>query len=126
MGANNTESAVTFAPTPYNTLRTFYRPSGLVPGVGMSEFFYPVSGSFTKTGFQSQDLPKTYFPTYGACFVKTQTLRLYGSYYATSSEKQRGIDVTLLNKYANLDIDTEEDFEVAEQLVKEKKVVFHD
>lgn len=126
MGTNNTESAVTFAPTPYNTLRTFYRPSGLAPGVGMSEFFYPVSGSFTKTGFQSQDLPKTYFPTYGACFVKTQTLRLYGSYYAASSEKQRGIDVTLLNKYANIDIDTEEDFELAEQLVKEKKVVFHD
>ena len=126
IGKNDTESAVTFAPTPHNTLRTFYRPSGLSPKSGMSEFFYPVSGSFTKTGFQSQDLPKTYFPTYGASFVKTQTLRLYSSYYAASSEKQRGIDVTLLNKYAGLDIDTEEDFDFAEQVVREKKVVFHD
>lgn len=126
IGENDTESAVTFAPTPHNTLRSFYRPSGLSPKSRMSEFFYPVSGSFTKTGFQSQDLPKTYFPTYGASFVKTQTLRLYSSYYAISSEKQRGIDVTLLNEYAGVDIDTKEDFDFAEQLVQENKVVFHD
>jgi CMP-N,N'-diacetyllegionaminic acid synthase len=93
--------------TPFNTIRTVKHSPGFQP--------YPVGGNgWDEMGMQSQDLEKTYRPTYGGMFVKTKLLLRDTSYYA---EEQ---DMYEVPSWEGIDIDTEDDWQQAERYLSER------
>ena len=94
------------AETPFRTQRTVEDWD--------SDTVTPVGDDWDDMGKQSQDLPKTYRPTYGGMFIETEILLATTRYYGF----QQGIYE--VKHPEGIDIDTEEDWLAAERYLRER------
>jgi CMP-N-acetylneuraminic acid synthetase len=85
-------------------------------GVVMDSY-KPLSGNWNQMESQSQDVPKVYRPTYGAMFVKTETLLESPTYYGKTDVQ----GVVKVGAIEGIDIDTLDDLEEARKHVYDNR-----